>query len=1236
MGRKATSALLFTVLLVIPIGTYAWYVAARRAEISQLNQRELGRAAENLQATIDVAIVNVRNLASNPAYACSLDREQPYLSFSGPEDCYQPLPWNWSEAGLRGTLRRVTIEAPGNGGAAAVSLDVNVSKVLRELALADSFEYLIVANDKGEVVFQESRGMEASWGDAFRWFEEYSRPLETSSSPAVRLVTLSQLPLSSGEKLEYGDLTPAGTSVRVRLAGADYDLFVQPLRFKQADTIWTLGGLVNVANSTKKAMVIAPQITFGLVVLLALGLLAWPFIKRWALAPNERPTFADGYLLLLSTSATLMVATVVLLDLDNYRALNETASNSLREFADDVSESLLSELSSMRSQLQTYDEFLKNQGREAIDCRGLAQATHLLLPPAERPRIAGTRMAPMPEPTEYEALNLVFWAAPDGSQIIKTTTDIETTPRVSVASRLYFQEPLAGRLWAMAGDDEQDAGFYLQPFRSITTGVFSSGLAIRSKVPPDVCSEWVTRSSSEAQGAVIAVLTAPLSSAGDQALPSGYGFAVVDRRGRVLLHSDSRRALREELFDELSEPRRLHAALLSTSRQSFASTYRARPHEFHVRPLEELVLASAGSPPSGNQATPVGWHVVVFRDLEVAGTVNGQVLATSFLWIFTYALVLQILPTMLSLMMQPRRVRWLWPHGFNAPLYRRLTLQLACVALVSVALQRLQAPNSLFLVAWLSPLVTVAISLGNYLRWFPRVRPENWEGCNRPALAGAAVKWHFSSVTLLWFLLAVLPAAGFFKLAWNEEFGRLFAYQSSWQHEQARDITRVVEQGGKLIPGLDKFLKDRLAYLSYDVGPFRRREEPLATPDAEHGFLFQDYAFRLHYYDLSARLHYQHADQQLLSQAGLQATAGPITVLGGLALFAILAWWIRYSANKLLLADMEDEPLSEKRLVSVLAESDRPAILVIAPKLDQQQRIFEDLQRHVAQVVSARAAAGGSTVNQPPRARQVNLSVGLEQALLVAESRRNKLAELEAAVFQSPGRMIVFFRVDPFEYVAKLAPACVKVDSDDNSRARQPEVPPDELRRWRAVREEFAVIRVGNTAEEIAQGAGDTQCEQPVGNGLSVESALLHQDPCRLLWDSTTDTEKLVLIHVAEEGFANPAQRETVRQLLRRGLLVLQPDLRLVNESFRAFVRRSQDPALVSRWEKPVGKVGWGRAKWILLVPLVSIGVFLFGTQREWLATAAGAITALTAILSGVLKLADQLSRRQPMRASGE
>jgi hypothetical protein len=100
-----------------------------------------------------------------------------------------------------------------------------------------------------------------------------------------------------------------------------------------------------------------------------------------------------------------------------------------------------------------------------------------------------------------------------------------------------------------------------------------------------------------------------------------------------------------------------------------------------------------------------------------------------------------------------------------------------------------------------------------------------------------------------------------------------------------------------------------------------------------------------------------------------------------------------------------------------------------------------------------------------------------------------------------------------------------------------------------------------------------------------------------------------------------------VTNLLRRGLLVMRPDLRAFSRGFEQFIRSSHDRATIARWERPPGAAGWGRMRWIFWSVMIAVAIFLLSTQRQWLSPAVGFVSSFAAALAAVLKLVSDFSR---------
>lgn len=101
---------------------------------------------------------------------------------------------------------------------------------------------------------------------------------------------------------------------------------------------------------------------------------------------------------------------------------------------------------------------------------------------------------------------------------------------------------------------------YIEPTISWSTGTYtvnmvkgsSTLLAPRASIGPDRAGEFT---------AVMAGIAARLYSVCDPILPKGYQFAYIDRKGRILFHSQTERALHENLLEEAGYHRALMAAI---------------------------------------------------------------------------------------------------------------------------------------------------------------------------------------------------------------------------------------------------------------------------------------------------------------------------------------------------------------------------------------------------------------------------------------------------------------------------------------------------------------------------------------------------------------------------------------------------------------------------------------------------------------------------------------------------
>jgi hypothetical protein len=1224
MRRNIAPILWVLILGAIPAAMYGWYFLGQRQRIADLNQRELGRAAENLRSILQNAAVTVTNLTKDPAFTCLYLKRQPYLVMPPGKRCQEISNGKYSKqdaslhAGDDGLTVTAPLIPPSDTGMVAGSLEfrVNLEKVLDDL-VGNGFEYLFVADENGQVLFQTRRGEQKRWIDQLPWADRHARDESVKPASPLRLRNIAGLAAGTGGEPALQRLIGTSNSQRVEIAGEGYRLYLQPLGSlaeiaPRSDTkaAIVLGGLVNARASIAEALAVDPRLALGLAVLAGIGLLTWPLLKLLVLAPSERFKFVDFYLLLLSAAALLGVCTVVLLDLDNYQRLDLSRGNGLESLAETLAADLISELSGAARQLSAYDSAQAAKG--PMDCQGNVEGKNLFVSP-------GTQELQARPPDSHKHLISAFWVrGDDGMQFAKLTTIGANTPFVNVVERTYFREAREKHLWEFAPSVRgaySGPGFFVQIYRSITTGDFETGLSMPSDV---ICTDTPTPGAAPASGAAVfpnvAVLTTTLASLGPKALPADYGFMMIDRSGRVLYHSDPRLALRENLFEEVSNPERLRALVMAEWAARITTSYRGVPHELYIRPLRELVTKQPGiieSAPEPKRSN--GWFIVSFRDLRLSQTVNSEATLTALVWCAFYFVPVLFVPAFIFIVRGPKHNSWIWPNRAKETLYRSLAIRLIGLTALAVVAIVVARGWGLAVASCLIGLSAVALGTREYLRWKHRQEQGGYRNSGFLTTLPFAPPWQLATAALLLILVSVLPAAGFFRFSWNQELASLLAYDARHMAETKEDLKRQITDRAQ-----DKFAAV-YGKTWYQVvkGAIEEQTSPVIWRDYQldmanvAGSVDVLAPVKPVYNDATAALRYERSNPGLVARQNLSMRPGLLALVGGVLLIGTLLWQIRYWAKRLLLSDLADTaPATANVMSEIQAAQNEGRNLIIVTSSRAQEDAIRKLVAGPAMPMVAAALVGGGSQSLPGLPGRDTV-FDLTKTFRTPQSRQAGLSRLEQIA--ADGHGIVFSRVDPAIFLFGDLPV-----SAPSGGAHLDEW---ERRRWSDVLERFSILSAPLPPDVTAEEVGTTRDAA----GECTRRRSLYWS----LWNSCTNVEKLELVQVAEEGFANPQQRRTVEYLLRRGLLIMAPDLRPFHPDFRRFIQEVYERKTVAEWERPTHGIGWKQARWILTIMVVTVALFLIATQRQALTPVVTFVSTLTGAFVGVLKLISEMTPKQ-------
>lgn len=150
--------------------------------------------------------------------------------------------------------------------------------------------------------------------------------------------------------------------------------------------------------------------------------------------------------------------------------------------------------------------------------------------------------------------------------------------------------------------------------------------------------------------------------------------------------------------------------------------------------------------------------------------------------------------------------------------------------------------------------------------------------------------------------------------------------------------------------------------------------------------------------------------------------------------------------------------------------------------------------------------------------------------------------------------------------------------------------------------------------------------------GLLSRIGYLARPYYRAIWSACDTDEKVTLYQMAEGGMANPKAYDRVLDLMERGLVIRDPALRLMNDSFARYVRTAVRRSQVLEWEGEAGASAWSVLKWLLPLPLLLLGGFLFLTQRDSFSNLVGFVVALGSIapiLANLYQYFEQVTARR-------
>lgn len=623
----------------------------------------------------------------------------------------------------------------------------------------------------------------------------------------VRLASLAGLTRAddTGKTVDVKAISQESAMTDVILAGSKYKLFSHPLKISlpsddgtATDTTWIVSGLISEGSFKHETWTISYTILIFCGFVTALLILSWPFLKLVLIGPKDRLGTADIYFLTFAVVVTLGVLTSFFLYGYSYVKLENVTRSQLHTLADDVKTNFIAELSLALQQLDRLSKNceLLNKLDSTVPCSADTTLSHDIYRDAsiDKPNILPDILK---SPGTYPYFDTAVWIDENGTQQAKWTVKKNTTPHINVADRAYFDNLHRGYSYQFG-----NYHFWLDPIISKTTG--RNEVEISKLV--DANPNWVT------------AFDTRLISLMQPVLPAGYGYVIITHDGNVLFHSDEAHHLGENFFQECDGDPELRSAVVSRSDVDMNISYIGDGHGAFVTTIK-------GFPQ---------WTLIVFRNKQPLRSAFLELLTLVSLLFLIYAVIILISFSGFYLLnVRDERRAWLWPCPQKRTVYYQSFLLLLGFSIISALLvfdlhgEWLVAVIAGF--GFLSALVFfLNLRFGVDNLWPHRLS----EYIGRSWLGRYDVAYVMNLAFLL-ILIAILPAAAFFKYAFESEMNGFIKHgQFTFATELAKRDQRIRAQYANI---------DGAAQNANDKNSFVAKRSALTWDVYDHFFFNSDH-----------------------------------------------------------------------------------------------------------------------------------------------------------------------------------------------------------------------------------------------------------------------------------------------------------------------------------------------------------------------------------------------------------
>lgn len=1062
----------------------------------------------------------------------------------------------------------------------------------------------------------------------------------------LKITSLKTLKDKDGKEIQLDSINPPTSTLNIHLADAYYHLYLQPIQIPillsskddkpddQKTAKWVVCGMVRSDRFNSECMAISSNYLLKVIFLVFIIALSWPIFKLLLMGQRDRLGISDVCFLFFSLIMVSAFLTFALTDAYSYYNARDKLDSQLVSFSKKIGKNFQEEITRIRNELDTLNDRRKSVSKESGNNEEIPQMTHLFKEDLVKYR------------DQYPYFTMAIWIDHTGQQRIKWTVKDRATPFINVSTRDYFGKAHEDWLFEKEGDKSR---IWLEPVYSLNTGENTSLISSPASVT-GTTTQWVTS------------IDTRLLTFYQTVLPPGFGYCVIDETGKVLFHSDETKNLRENFFDECDNNHTLCSAVFGHIAKHFNAQYEGKDHRIYGSPL--------------NYGNFQG-YLMVFRNKELPRAANLEILTVSsillmllffipllifglyYLGRFTWCMISGRMPASYII---HSRIYWLWPNKCWGEKYGQIIFFNLFLCFVLYC-------GIIYFQGWNLIRSTVPLYLLGVFLIYPGLKKDlkflkisMFPGIFKHRYRRGYLLVIVSSVILL----VVLPSCAFFKFAYNVEMNLFVKHgQIKLASSLAARGERVKSQYLKINFGSEdekkRFLVKRLDFRNWDVydsfffdTDTGVKHDVKCMPSASNSFLNQFLStVRPHYKQVYTEInglmnntsddkvwHWEKdgSGKLVFHKNGYKIVGKKEGVLHISSLVPTLEvplthfWWVwilliflflalffmvRFVLQQIFLFDVKvPSPLYVEGL-----EEDFSCLILGTPYAKKEfppahQPI--DLRKESTTEQWYTKFMSEEYLHN----REVVVIDNFNYRWNNPQHNEEKLQLLER-LFMDNKTVIIASRVHPDNFNLEFSVQySTEAQSKESTGEHGNTLSFSVMERWKGIFKSLPVI--------YSQEPGDPEAFQrkTVKNYIPGKYALgqfIQVIPDRAqryyhaLWNTFSQSERFTLYYLVKDGFIC-AKNPDISRLLARNIIILEPELRVMNVTFHKFILAESTSMDIVAWKKE-GQSHWNTTKGPFLAILIGTALFVFITQREVFNSTIAIISAFTATLPVVFKL---------------